>query len=283
MTVVLSAWGQNARVSYPNDGGERRHGQDTGLDELETLLREFSVLEPGPRRDQLRERLIVGYLPLARRLASRYRDRGVPVDDLVQIASIGILKAVDRFEPEYGNAFLSYAIPTVQGEIRRYFRDRTWAMRVPRVLKERHLVIAEATSELSSRLNRAPRPSEIAAHLDMPLDDVVEGLHAGESYNSTSLDQKLTAADGATTLADTLGEADSRLEMVEYRDALRPLLDALPERERAIIMLRFFGEMTQSQIAQQIGVSQMHVSRLISQTLTKLRGQLEQADRDALA
>jgi RNA polymerase sigma-B factor len=207
----------------------------------------------------------------------------VPIDDLVQVASIGILKAVDRFDPAYGTAFLSYAIPTVQGEIRRYFRDRTWAMRVPRVLKERHLVLAEATSELSSRLNRAPRPSEIAAHLDMPLDEVVEGLHAGESYNSTSLDQRLTASEGATTLADTLGEADHRLEMVEYRDALRPLLDALPERERTIIMLRFFGEMTQSQIAQQIGVSQMHVSRLISQTLEKLRDQLERADRDALA
>jgi len=239
---------------------------------------EFTALEDGPRRSQLREQLVTGYLPLAQRLAWKYRDRGVQVEDLFQVASIGLLNAVDRFDPAQGSAFLSFALPTIQGEIRRYFRDRAWSMRVPRGLKDRHLAIAKATSELSSELNRAPRPSEIATHLDLTLDEVLEGLNAGEAYNSTSLDEKLSAAGdaGGYSLADMLGEADARLEMVEYRDTLRPLLEALPERERTIVMLRFFGEMTQSQIANEIGVSQMHVSRLLSQILSRFRQQLEQ-------
>lgn len=245
---------------------------------LERLFVEFAGLEDGPRRDALRETLVTGYLPLAQRLAWKYRDRGVQVDDLFQVASIGLLNAVDRFSPEHGSAFLSFALPTIQGEIRRYFRDRAWSMRVPRGLKDRHLAIAKATSALSSELNRSPRPSELAAHLGLSLDEVLEGLHAGEAYSSSSLDEHLSAANGpgGYSLADMLGEADARLEMVEYRDTLRPLLEALPERERSIVMLRFFGEMTQSQIATEIGVSQMHVSRLLSQILSKFRQQLEQ-------
>lgn len=260
------------RSSIPNEN----------LDALEILLAEFSELEHGPERDRLRDRLVTGYLPVARRLAGRYRDRGVPIDDLAQVASIGLIKAIDRYEPGYDNGFLSYAIPTIQGELRRYFRDLTWSMRVPRALKERHLQITAATSELSARLNRAPRPSELAAHLNMPLDEVIEGLQVSESYNSTSLDQRLVSSQSGGTLADVLGEADRRLELVEYRHAIRPLLAALPDRERSIIMMRFFAEMTQSQIAERIGVSQMHISRLISHTLARVRDQLEQADREAL-
>ncbi|HEY9416572.1 MAG TPA: SigB/SigF/SigG family RNA polymerase sigma factor [Pseudonocardia sp.] len=244
---------------------------------LELLLTEYAGLDDGPRRSALRERLVTGYLPLAQRLAWKYRDRGVQVEDLFQVASIGLLNAVDRFDPTQGSAFLSFALPTIQGEIRRYFRDRAWSMRVPRGLKDRHLAIAKATSELSADLNRAPRPSEIAAHLELSVEEVLEGLQAGEAYSSASLDEKLSAAgNGGYSLADVLGEADARLEMVEYRDTLRPLLEALPERERAIVMLRFFGEMTQSQIATEIGVSQMHVSRLLGQILSRFRQQLEQ-------
>jgi RNA polymerase sigma-B factor len=246
--------------------------------QLEPLFTEYAGLDDGPRRSELREHLVTGYLPLAQRLAWKYRDRGVQVEDLFQVASIGLLNAVDRYDPSHGSAFLSFALPTIQGEIRRYFRDRAWSMRVPRGLKDRHLAIAKASSELSAELNRAPRPSEIAAHLDLTLDEVLEGLHAGDAYNSTSLDEKLSAGGdaGGYSLADMLGEADARLEMVEYRDTLRPLLEALPERERTIVMLRFFGEMTQSQIATEIGVSQMHVSRLLSQILSRFRQQLEQ-------
>jgi RNA polymerase sigma-B factor len=249
---------------------------DTEFEHLECLFVEYASLEEGPRRSALREELVTGYLPLARRLAWKYRDRGVHVDDLFQVASIGLLNAVDRFSPEHGSAFLSYALPTIQGEIRRYFRDRAWSMRVPRGLKDRHLAIAKASSTLAAELNRAPRPSEIATHLGLSLEEVLEGLHAGDAYNSTSLDEHLSASAGGYSLADMLGEADARLEMVEYRDTLRPLLEALPERERTIVMLRFFGEMTQSQIAAEIGVSQMHVSRLLSQILGRFRQQLEQ-------
>jgi RNA polymerase sigma-B factor len=252
--------------------------EDTEFQLLERLFTEYAGLDDGPRRSALRETLVTGYLPLARRLAWKYRDRGVQVEDLFQVASIGLLNAVDRFDPGHGSAFLSFALPTIQGEIRRHFRDRAWSMRVPRGLKDRHLAIAKATSVLSAELNRAPRPSEIAAHLELSLDEVLEGLHAGEAYSSASLDEQLSAAGdaGGHSLADVLGEADARLEMVEYRDALRPLLEALPERERTIVMLRFFGEMTQSQIATEIGVSQMHVSRLLSQILGRFRQQLEQ-------
>lgn len=252
--------------------------EDTEFQKLEHLFTEYAGLGDGSRRSALRESLVTGYLPLARRLAWRYRDRGVQVEDLFQVASIGLLNAVDRFDPSHGSAFLSFALPTIQGEIRRYFRDRAWSMRVPRGLKDRHLAIARATSVLSAEMNRAPRPSEIATYLELSLDDVLEGLHAGEAYSSTSLDEQLSAVGetGGYSLVDMLGEADARLEMVEYRDTLRPLLEALPERERTIVMLRFFGEMTQSQIAIEIGVSQMHVSRLLSQILGRFRQQLEQ-------
>jgi RNA polymerase sigma-B factor len=256
--------------------GAPDRGGDDEFGDLEPLLEEYAGLGEGPRRDELRERLITGYLPVARRLAIKYRDRGVPVEDLIQVASIGVLNAVDRFEPEQGSNFLSFAIPTIQGEIRRYFRDRTWSMRVPRKLKELHVSIANATASLSAQLNRAPRPSEIAAQLGISIEEVVEGLQAGEAYTSTSLDLKLSTDEGeGSYLGNMLGEADSRLEMVEYRHVLRPLLEALPERERTVVMLRFFGELTQTQIAEQVGVSQMHVSRLLARTLENLRRQLE--------
>jgi len=260
----------------PEAAGEPERGGEDEFGDLEPLLEEYAGLEPGSRRDELRERLITGYLPVARRLAIKYRDRGVPVEDLIQVASIGVLNAVDRFQPDHGANFLSFAIPTIQGEIRRYFRDRTWSMRVPRKLKELHVSIANVSSTLSAQLNRAPRPSEIAAELGVTLEEVVEGLQAGEAYTSTSLDLKLSTDDGeGSYLGNMLGEADSRLEMVEYRHVLRPLLEALPERERTVVMLRFFGELTQTQIAEQVGVSQMHVSRLLAKTLENLRRQLE--------
>jgi RNA polymerase sigma-B factor len=274
-----SAPGEEVRVP---DAPPRGHGVD--LERLERLLRVFTGMVAGRRRDQVREHLVLGYLPVARRLAGKYRDRGVPMEDLVQVASIGLIKAIDRFSPDFESGFLAYAIPTMQGEIRRYFRDRTWSMRVPRALKDLHLAISAASPVLSARLGRAPRPSELATYLDLPLDAVLEGIVAGESYSATFLDQRITGQhDAGFSLVEVLGEADGELELLEYRDALQPLLENLPDRERMIIMLRFFGEMTQSDIAKRIGISQMHVSRLITRTLAMLRQQLEQADRDALA
>jgi RNA polymerase sigma-B factor len=213
---------------------------------------------------------------VARNLARRYTHRGVPLEDLTQVATLGLINAIDRYDPERGAEFLAFAIPTVQGEIRRYFRDLTWSMRVPRQLKERYPRIGNATALLSQRLGQAPRPSEIAAHLGITIDEVLEALAASTAYTATSLDRQLDTADSddAATLALVLGEDDPALEQVEIHHLLRPLLAGLPARERDILLLRFYANLTQSQIGDRIGISQMHVSRLLSRTLERLREQL---------
>jgi RNA polymerase sigma-B factor len=250
--------------------------QDTGYEHLVPLFKEFTSLPEGdPRRPQLRDELVTGHLPVALHIARRFAHRGEPQEDLEQVATVGLINAVDRFEPDRGTDFLSYAVPTIAGEVRRHFRDQAWSMRVPRRLKDLHVAIGGAVSELSQRLGRAPRPSEIAAYLQCPTEDVLEGLEAAGAYRSASLDEVLTTDEtSGHTVADALGEADSALEQVEYREAVRPLLASLPERERTILLLRFFGNLTQTQIAQQVGISQMHVSRLLAQTLATLREQL---------
>ena len=222
-----------------------------------------------PDRIALRNKLVTGYLPVVQHIARRFAGRGEPVDDLEQAGTVGLLNAVDRFEPDRGIDFLSYAVPTITGEVRRHFRDRTWSMRVPRRLKDLQSSINGAVGPLSQELNRAPRPSEIAARLGITTEEVVEGLDAQQVYRSTSLDELVSGAD--TALTDTLGSADVELEKVEYRQTLAPLLDELPERERTILVLRFFGNMTQTQIADRVGISQMHVSRLLAQTVAGLR------------
>ncbi|MCO1658407.1 RNA polymerase sigma factor SigF [Pseudonocardia humida] len=237
---------------------------------LAPLLSELAGLPPGhPERPALRAKLVTGYLPVVQHIARRFAGRGEPTDDLEQAGTVGLLNAVDRFEPDRGVDFLSYAVPTITGEIRRHFRDRTWSMRVPRRLKDLQGTIASAVGPLSQELGRAPRPSEIAARVGLPVEEVLEGLDAQQAYRSSSLDELVAGAD--TALADTLGQPDSELDQVEYREALGPLLDDLPARERNIVLLRFFGNLTQTQIADRVGISQMHVSRLLSQTLERLR------------
>jgi RNA polymerase sigma-B factor len=244
--------------------------RDSDYAHLIPLFEKFVALPPDdPGRADLRNALVTGYLPVVQHIARRFAGRGEPIDDLEQAGTVGLLNAVDRFEPDRGVDFLSYAVPTVTGEIRRHFRDRTWAMRVPRRLKDLQSAINSAVGPLSQELGRAPRPSEIAQRLGLSTDEVVEGLDAQQAYRSTSLDELVAGAD--TSLTDTLGEADAELEKVEYRQTLAPLLDELPERERRILVLRFFGNMTQTQIADRIGISQMHVSRLLAQTVATLR------------
>ena len=234
------------------------------------LFARFTELpEDDPKRSRVRDQLVEMHLPLVEYLARRFAGRGEPVDDLEQAGTVGLLNAVDRFEPDRGIDFLSYAVPTITGEVRRHFRDRTWSMRVPRRLKDLQSSINSTVSQLSQELNRAPKPSEIAGRLDIPVEEVVEGLDAQQAYRSTSLDELVSGAD--TSLADTLGAADAELDKVEYRQTLAPLLDELPERERTILVLRFFGNMTQTQIADRVGISQMHVSRLLAQTVAGLR------------
>ncbi len=230
--------------------------------------------EDDPRRQDARDRLVRMHLPLVEHLARRFRNRGEPYDDLVQVATIGLIKSVDRFDPDRGVEFSTYATPTIVGEIKRHFRDKGWAVRVPRRLQELRLSLTQATAELSQRHGRAPTVAELAHLLGISEEEVLEGLESANAYSTLSLDAPDQGEDDSHAVADSLGEVDDALEGVEYREALRPLLAQLPPREKRILMLRFFGGMTQSQIAAEIGISQMHVSRLLARTLTQLRAGL---------
>jgi RNA polymerase sigma-B factor len=216
----------------------------------------------------LRDELVRRHLPLVHFLVRRFRGRGEPLDDLVQVATIGLIKAVDRFEPERGLEFSTYATPTVVGEVKRHFRDRGWAIRVPRRLQENMLTVTNASAELFTRLSRSPTVAEIAAHTKLTDEDVLEALESSHAYTTVSLDSDLNDIATAPPSAE---DAQAALEGVENRASLRPLLGRLDARERRIILLRFFANMTQSEIAAEVGVSQMHISRILGRTLARLR------------
>ncbi|WP_458245607.1 RNA polymerase sigma factor SigF [Streptomyces sp. MAI_2237] len=235
---------------------------------------ELRGLQDGsPEYAELRNRLVRMHLPLVEHLARRFRNRGEPLDDLTQVATIGLIKSVDRFDPDRGVEFSTYATPTVVGEIKRHFRDKGWAVRVPRRLQELRLALTTATAELSQLHGRSPTVHELAEKLAISEEEVLEGLESANAYSTLSLDVPDTD-DESPAVADTLGAEDEALEGVEYRESLKPLLEDLPPREKRILLLRFFGNMTQSQIAQEVGISQMHVSRLLARTLAQLREKL---------
>ncbi|MEO7981521.1 MAG: RNA polymerase sigma factor SigF [Sporichthyaceae bacterium] len=230
------------------------------------------ALEGDPRRAEARDSLVEQHLPLVEHLARRFRNRGEPYDDLVQVATIGLIKSVDRFDLERGVEFSTYATPTIVGEIKRHFRDKGWAVRVPRRLQELRLSLAAATSELSQRNGRAPTVHELATHLKISDEEVLEGMESANAYSTLSLDAGDSGSgDEPMPVSETLGVEDEGLEGVEYRESLKPMLEQLPPREKKILMLRFFKNMTQSEIANEIGISQMHVSRLLARTLAQLR------------
>ncbi|MEV7733595.1 RNA polymerase sigma factor SigF [Streptomyces sp. NPDC088921] len=238
------------------------------------LFVELRALKDGsPEYAELRNRLVRMHLPLVEHLARRFRNRGEPLDDLTQVATIGLIKSVDRFDPDRGVEFSTYATPTVVGEIKRHFRDKGWAVRVPRRLQELRLALTTATAELSQQHGRSPTVHELAEKLAISEEEVLEGLESANAYSTLSLDVPDTD-DESPAVADTLGSEDEALEGVEYRESLKPLLEDLPPREKRILLLRFFGNMTQSQIAQEVGISQMHVSRLLARTLAQLREKL---------
>ena len=243
----------------------------SGARALFVELRELP--EGSPEKAELRNRLVRMHLPLVEHLARRFRNRGEPLDDLTQVATIGLIKSVDRFDPERGVEFSTYATPTVVGEIKRHFRDKGWAVRVPRRLQELRLSLTTATAELSQQHGRSPTVHELAERLGISEEEVLEGLESANAYSTLSLDVPDTD-DESPAVADTLGAEDEALEGVEYRESLKPLLEDLPPREKRILLLRFFGNMTQSQIAQEVGISQMHVSRLLARTLASLREKL---------
>jgi RNA polymerase sigma-B factor len=231
-----------------------------------------------PTRAKMRDELVSLHMPLVQYLARRFRNRGEPLDDLVQVATIGLIKSIDRFDTERGVEFSTYATPTIVGEIKRHFRDKGWAIRVPRRLQELKLALTKTTAELSQQLGRSPTVAELAERLGMSEEEVLEGLESANAYAAVSLDAPEGSDEGSGAVSDTLGEYDADLERIENREALKPLLENLPERERKIIALRFFANMTQSQIAIQLGISQMHVSRLLARTLADLREGLLQED-----
>ena len=229
-------------------------------------------------RLRIRSELVEMHLPLVEYLARRFRNRGEWLDDLTQVATIGLIKSIDRFDLGRGVEFSTYATPTIVGEIKRHFRDKGWAVRVPRRLQELKLALTKAVGELAQREGRAPTVAELAAHLQMTEEEVLEGLESANAYSTVSLDAPDSGDEDAPAVAESLGVLDEALEGVEYRESLKPLLERLPPREKRILLLRFFGNMTQSQIATELGISQMHVSRLLARTLTQLREGLTTED-----
>jgi len=222
-----------------------------------------------------RNRLVEAHRGLAASIAHDYRDRGVELDDLVQIAMLGTLKAVERYEPERGIPFSSFASRTINGEIKRYFRDRTWAVRPPRSAQERHLDLRRTSSALTLRLGRAPKVAELAEELNITSDEVLEAMEAGAAYRATSLDARRPGDEEGLTLGDRLPSEEAASRPAEVRVLVGQLLDSLPEREAEILRLRFYDELTQTEIADRIGISQMHVSRLIRRCLLDLRETLD--------
>ncbi|THA31031.1 RNA polymerase sigma factor SigF [Streptomyces sp. A1277] len=237
-----------------------------------TLFARLESLEEGtPEYSYVRDTLVELNLALVKFAASRFRSRSEPMEDIVQVGTIGLIKAIDRFELSRGVEFPTFAMPTIVGEIKRFFRDTSWSVRVPRRLQELRLDLAKAGDELAQQLDRAPTVGELADRLGLSRDEVVEGMAASNAYTASSLDAKPEEDEHEGALTDRIGYEDHGLEGIEYVESLKPLIAALPGRDRKILSLRFVANMTQSEIGEELGISQMHVSRLLSRTLVKLR------------
>ncbi|CAN5567772.1 N/A [soil metagenome] len=247
------------------------------LDEVErAVLREkfFEFDRTGDLR--VRDELIEAHLRLAEHLARRFNNRGVALDDLIQVASLGLVKAVERFDPERGLEFSTFATPTIVGELKRHFRDKGWAVRVPRRVQELHVEINSLVNELTQQLGRSPTVSELAGHARTSEEEVLEAMEAGQAYRSTSIDAPRRGdEDDGRDLANQLGDIDTNMFDAENRMLISRLIQSLPSREQLMVHLRFFEGMTQSQIAERLGISQMHVSRLLSKSLRILRDEAE--------
>ncbi|MFI5840230.1 SigB/SigF/SigG family RNA polymerase sigma factor [Catenuloplanes sp. NPDC051500] len=248
---------------------ERRHRAAELLATLSDLPQRH------PDRARVRAEVIEAWLPLAHHLANRFAGRGETREDLDQVATVGLIKAVNRYDPGRGVPFSAFAIPTIAGEIKRHFRDRCWDVRVPRRLQELRAATSDASATLTHRLGRSPTVAELAAHLDRGEEEILEALEASQAYHAVSL--SAPAGEGGAELGDLLGTEDEELAAAELRVALGPALADLDPREQRILTLRFYGNLTQSQIADRVGISQMHVSRLLARALTTLRGQLGDA------
>lgn len=260
-----------------------RHGYDHLVPVLEQLAA-TSVADADRRA--LREHVIREFRPLVRNLSRRFAQGGNSAEDIEQAGMLGLVKAIDRYDPAAATGGpLGFLVPSIRGEMKRYLRDRSWAVRVPRDLKDLAVRVRSTADTLGQRLGRAPRPSELARELDVTTDEVIDALGALDSHHARSLDARTGDGSGdgggdggGTPLGELIGGEDPGLEVAAHRAELHAVIGALPERERRILMMRFFGDSTQSQIAAQLGISQMHVSRLLSRTLTQLREQLTERD-----
>ena len=245
------------------------------------MFRHLKSLDEGSREfRRQREAIIERALPLAHHIARRYGGRGEPFDDLVQAARVGLLNAVNRFDVDNGADFLYFAVPTMMGEIRRHFRDHGWAVKVPRRIKELQPQMTRARAQLSQQLGRAPNATEIADHLGVDRELVVDATIGGGNYSTMSTDIRIGHED-YRPFSDTLGDVDPNLDKVLDVETVRPLIAALPERQRTVLTLRFFENLTQTQIAERIGCSQMHVSRLLAKALDALRSRVREPELEA--
>ena len=252
-----------------------RHPHDDAPDTSEEFRR-IAELPDGPEREALRQQVVKAWMPMAGRLARNFRNRGESLEDLEQVAALGLVKAVSRYDPARGCAFESFAVPTIVGEVKRHFRDHMWGLHVPRRVQELRNRVRSSTRQLSHRLDgRTPSVAEIAEHSGLTEDEVRTGMEALESYSTLSLDAELPGADDGYALIDTLSTAEPGFDLVVDRESLKPRLRRLPERERKLLYLRFFCGMTQSRIAEQLGISQMHVSRLLSRTCDRLSAEVD--------
>jgi RNA polymerase sigma-B factor len=242
-------------------------------------FRRLAELRDGPAKERLRGEIICGWLPMAHRLAGRYRNRGETMEDLRQVAAIGLVNAVDRYDPALGRAFAPFAVPTITGEIKRHFRDRMWSVHVPRRIQNLRNVVRLAGAELLAA-GTTPTPAGIAEHTGLSEEEVRQGCEALHGFSALSIDAEVMAGGGEMLLGDTLGAVDEAFDLVLDREAARPGLRGLAEREKRVLYLRFFAGMTQSAIAAELGVSQMHVSRLIAESCRQVR---ESATREPVA
>ncbi|GGW43787.1 MULTISPECIES: RNA polymerase sigma factor SigF [Streptomyces] len=251
----------------------KQHPHDDAPDTADSFAR-LAELPDSPARQALRDELVRLWLPMAERIAVRFRGRGESLEDLYQVAALGLVKAVDHYDPDRGRAFEAYAVPTITGEIKRHFRDHMWTLHVPRRVQDLRNRVRHAAKDLSQTTSgRAPTLAEIAEYAHLSEDEVRTGMEALECFSALSLEAEMPGTDGYA-LEDALGAPDPGYDTVVDRVAVAPCLRALPERERTILYLRFFGGMTQSSIAEQLGISQMHVSRLLSGCFERLREEI---------
>lgn len=271
----MSATGQR-RAGYQSTVSKRPAFESGAANRrtVELLLLRSQASDPAVRQ-RLRDEVIELQRPFADYLARRFRNRGEPIEDLRQTAALGLIKAIDGFDVQRGHSFTAYAVPTILGELRRHFRDKGWDIRVPRRMQELRAEIAATTESLTHTLGRLPTTADLAAKLGITEEEVDEGMLAAQAYSATSLQAPLHLQGDGGTLADLVAHEDTGYDVVEARESLRTVLGDLPERERRILGLRFFQQLTQSEIASELGISQMHVSRLLRQLLGLLRSRLE--------